>query len=815
MNGILADLRDSLRTVSRRPGFSALVVLTLAIGIGASTAIFSVVDGVLLRDLPYPEADRLIRVRTHFRGRVTSSSAAANFLDYREQIQSLESVTAYNYRRWHLGEAPEPRFLLGVVVSHEIFDVIGVRPALGRGLSVEDERPDANVAVISHSLWQGHFAGRPDVIGRPLILDSESYTVVGVMPPGFDFPYYEVEVWRPLWLDVSDPGLRTDHIYGVVARVADGSSIAEAQSELVAYGERVIRQFPENYKTFQYGVSAVSLHEWVTGDARPSLLVLLAAVTCMLLIACANVANLLLVRSESRTHELAVRSALGASSGRIARHVLVECLLLAIGGGAIGLLLTLLGLPALLALAGDAVPRADSVQIDIRVLAFTVGVSILAGLLAGVLPAIRISGQQPNQTLHAGGRAVIAGGRSTMRRALVVVEVALAVVLVIGAGLMFRTLANLHRAEVGFRTDNVLTALIELPPGQYREPAGVVAFYRTLVERVQAMPGVESAGLVWRLPLASGLGGYSIQIEGSEVETIGEAPTAHLQLASPGLFPALDLSPTSGRLLEGADTFGRPYVAVVNESFVNEILDGGPAVGQRVKLWGDESPWLEIVGVVPDIRHLELEGFTGPTMYGAHAQTALPPELADLFIAREARNMVLVAHAEPDAGALAAPIRALLRELDPTVPVSDIRTMSDVRASAAAHREFPTMLLVGFGIVAMALATVGVYAVVAFSASRRTHEIGVRMAVGAEAAEIRRMVVWDGLVPVVLGVLLGLAGAIAASRVLGSLLYNVRPTDPLTLAVVPALIAATALVASYIPAFRASRVDPANVLRSE
>jgi putative ABC transport system permease protein len=815
VHGLASDFAAAGRTVLRRPWFSALVILTLAIGIGASTAIFSVVDGVLLRDLPYPASDRLIQVRTHFRGRVSNSNSGANLFEYREQIRSLDSVTALNFRRWHLGETPEPRFLLGVVASHEFFEVLGIQPALGRGLSPDDERPDARVAVISHGLWQRHFSGRGNVVGESLTLDSESYAVVGVMPPGFDFPHPEVEVWRPLWIDTTTPNFRADHNLFVVARLADGVPLKEAQLELAEYGERVAAQYPQNYKTFQFGVSAVGLRTSVVGDARFPLLVLFAAVTFVLLIACANVANLVLVRNEARYHELALRAALGAPRARIARQLLVECLVLSAGGGLVGLPLAFGGVRTLLAIAGDAVPRADNVHLDIRVLGFTIVVSLFAGLLAGILPSIRVSWRQPGRALQFGGRALITGSRSVLRSALVVTEVALAVILVIGAGLMFRTLANLHRTEVGFRTDNVLTVRIALPPGHYREPASVVAFYRDLEERVGAMPGVRSTGLVWRLPLASGLGGYSIQIEGQEVETIGEAPTTHLQLVSPGFFGAFDLAPISGRLLEEADTFGRPFVVVVSKSFVANHLAGGPAVGRYVKLWGDDSPWLEIVGVVPDIRHLELEASTGPTMYAAHAQTALPPELADSIIAREARTMVLVVHAEPDAKTLAGPIRDLVRHLDPSVPVDRIRTMVDVRTRAVAEREFPTALLVVFASIAMILASVGVYAVVAYAASRRTHEIGVRMALGAERSDVRRLVLWQGLAPVAIGVLLGIAGAAAATRLLRSLLFEVAPTDPVTLLTVPLLIVSAAATASFVPALRASRVDPATVLRSE
>jgi putative ABC transport system permease protein len=814
-HGIASDLANAGKSVLRRPGFSALVMLTLAIGIGASTAIFSVVDGVLLSDLPYPDPDRLIRVRTHHKGRINHTNSAANFLDYREQIGSIEAVTCSQYRRWHLGETTEPRYVLGVMVSHEFFEVMGVPPALGRPFALEDERPDSDVAVISHGFWQSQFGGRPDVVGRAVLLDAQPFTVVGVMPRGFTFPHREVEVWRPLWIDTTAPYLRGDHNLELFARLADGVTLVEAQREFAAYGDRVVEEYPESYKTFQFGVSAVSLHGSTTGDVRTPLLVLLAAVAFVLLIACANAANLLLVRHERREYDLAVHSALGASRTRIIRQLLAECLVLALGGGLIGLVFTTLGLGAMLALAGDAVPRIDNVQLDLRVLAFAIMVSIVAGLLAGVLPAVKVSVRPPGQTLCTGGRSLIPGGRGMLRRALVIVEVALAVMLVIGAGLMMRTLLELSRVDVGFRTDNVLTARIILPVEGYRHPALVGEFFDSVLDRVDALPGVRAAGIAWRLPLATGYDNLSIVIEGREVETLGEAPTSHFQIASPGYFEALGLAPLRGRVFGESDTVGRPFVAVANQAFERQLLDGADAVGTRVRLWGEQKPWAEIVGVVNDIRKGDLESDVRPTLYSAHAQLLLDELPPDSYYSRSTRDMALVVHADGDLASLASSVRDIVHELDSSVPVSAVVTMEEIRAGAAANREFPAVLLVVFACIALALATVGVYGVVAYSAGRRTHEVGIRLALGAEGAAVRAMIVRDGLVPVLLGILVGLVAAVASMRGLRSLLFKVSPVDPLTLLLVPLVIVSATLVASYIPALRASRVDPAAVLRSE
>ncbi len=815
MDGLLTEIRFALRHLARTPSFSILVILTLALGIGACTAIFSVVNGVLLSDLPYPESERLVRVRTQFQGRVSNSNAAANFLDYRQQIMSIESVMTYQYERFYLGDTPEPLFVLGVNSSCEFFNVIGVQPELGRGFTPDDERPDADVVVISHGLWQSHFSGQPDVIGHKVVLDSQPYTVIGVMPSGFEFPDPEVDVWRPLFFDVSATGLRTDHLYFVIARIKDGVPLEVAQNEFRAYGERIIEEYPENYKDFQYGVSAITLLESRIGSTRAPLLILMGAVIFVLLIAVANVANLLLVRAESRGHELSVRTALGASRPRLARHLLTECLLLSIAGGAVGLLLSYLGTKALLTLTADAVPRADNVTTDLRVVAAAAAFSIAAGLLAGLLPALKGPRHIADQSPQGGSRTIAAGRRSRLRQALVIAEISLSVVLVVGAGLMIRTLGELSRVDVGFRTENVLTTRITLPQAVYSRGTQIVGFYQELMERVEALPGVVSAGIVRQLPLASGFGTYSIQIEGREVETIGESPHTYLQLTSPGYFRTLGLAPLRGRLHNEQDTAGRPLVALVNQAFAREHLEFGTAVGQRVRLWGTDTPWVEIVGVVPDVLQRDLVRETYPTLYINHAQTAVDELPPDAFITNFSRTMALVVHTERDAALFAEPIRRLIREIGPSIPLNDFRTMADIRANEAGDHEFPTILLFIFSCIALTLAVVGVYGVVAFAASRRTFEIGIRMALGADASEVRRMVVRHGLAPVAIGVVIGLAGAAAATQTLRGLLYNVQPLDPVTLVVVPTLIVAAALVASLIPALRASRTEPSEVLRSE
>jgi predicted permease len=622
-------------------------------------------------------------------------------------------------------------------------------------------------------------------------------------------------VWRPLWFDISATGHRTDHLYSVVARIAEGVPLEDAKAEFAAYGERIIRQYPENYKDFQYGVSAVSLLEDRVGSVRTPLWILLAAVSLVLLIAVANVTNLMLVRAETRGTELTVRSALGASRPRIARHLLTECLLLSLAGGALGIVLSYLGTRSLLAFAADAVPRSDNVGIDLRVLAVAAAVSIAAGLLAGILPALRTPRRLAEQALGGGTRSVAAGGRSRLRQALVIAEISLAVILVVGSGLMIRTLAELSQVDVGFRVDDVLTTRITLPAAIYPTGPQITTFFAELEERVEALPGVVSAGIVKQVPLINGFGTYSIQIEGREVETIGESPHTYLQLTSPGYFDALDLAAIRGRLHDETDIAGRPLVALVNNAFVREHLEGADPLGGRVRLWGDDTPWLEIVGVVPDIRQRDLERETYPTMYVNHSQLAIDDLPEDAFVLGFARSMGVVIHAERDAAALAGPVREIIREIGPAVPIGDFRTMADIRADETSDREFPAILLMIFSGIALTLAVVGVYGVVAFAASRRTFEMGIRMALGANPSEIRQLVVGHALVPVLLGVLIGIGGAAFTSKGLQGLLYNVGSTDPKTLVTVPVLIVLAAVVASFVPAYRASRIEPSDVLRSE
>jgi predicted permease len=815
MDGLLTEIRLTLKILARSPLFSILVILTLALGIGATTAIFSVVNGVLLSDLPYPDSDRLLRVRTHYKGRAMNSNSAANFLDYREQIQSIDSVTMYSFQRWYLGNTDEPRFIFSANVTHEFFDVVGIRPAIGRGFTRDDERADADIVVISHGLWHSHLGGKADVIGSSITLDGQPYTVVGVMPPGFDFPTSSNDLWYPIWIDISSPSLRANHLYSVIARMAENATPEDSQAEFVEYGERVTREYPESYKDFQFGVSAVSLLEDRVGHIRRPMLILLAAVMLVLLIAIANVSNLILARGESRGRELEVRYALGATRHRVAGILLLEGLLLSLCAGALGLFLSYVGTTSLLSLAGRTIPRAENISIDFRVFSAAVAFSVIAGILAGAFPAVLASRRSARPALSGSGRSMTSSGGNRLRTALILVEVCLSVMLVVGAGLMIRTLSALNRVDVGFRTENVLTTRLTLPEAEYRESGQVVSLFQEVEERVSALPGVSAAGLVRSPPLATGIRIQAIEIEGFETENLGDAPHCYLQTSSPGFFQTFDLRPIRGRLHNQNDTAAAPPVAIVSETFERTLLDGEPAIGQQIRLMDEEGPWFEIIGVVPDVIQGDFEEESFPTLYLNHAQIGIGDPSSSAPMVNRGRSMALVAHTVVDASSLVEPIRNLVREVGPAIPLGSFSTMAEIRGAEYADQKFTTVVMILFGFVALTLALGGVYGVVSYAASRRDFEIGIRLALGARSDEVRRLLMKQALPPVVVGTAVGLLGALALGRLLQRLLFSVQPFDPATLITVTVAVIAAALVASYIPALRASRVDPAEVLRSE
>jgi len=803
---LLTDLAYSARSLRMSPAFTVATVLTLAVAIGANTAVFSVVNGVLLKELPYEEPDRLVHAIGLFRGRAEDNLSEANFFDFRQQIHGLESIGAYAVDRRDARADAQPRRILVARTTASLLPLLGVEPLLGRTFTAAEDAPGASPTVIlSYALWQRSFAGRSHVLSESYELSGIPHSIIGVMPAGFVFPTPGVEAWVPLQLDPANPWARVNHYLRVIGRLRPGYTLDAARAELVAYGERAVEEFPENYATFQFGTTAVGLLERQVGDVRSPLLLLLGSVGFVLLIACANVTDLMLVRSESRSGTIAVQLALGASRTRIIRRSILESLTLSAAGGVVGLAIAVEGVPALVALAADAVPRADQVSLDWRVLAFTAAASVLTGLLAGLFPALRMANADPRQTLVSSNSRTTGASFARGRRVMIVAEVALAVMLVGGAGITIRSLGNLMRLDVGFRTDHLLALRVDLPEREYTESAAAVALYRQLTERIEALPGVQAVGIAEALPLAGEIGRTSIQIDQQEVKTIGDAPVAQIQRASPGYFKALGLRLKAGRLLADTDVEGQPFVGIVNETFARQLLGGEP-IGRRVRMFAAGSPLIEIVGVVQDVLADGLQSAPYPRLYVHYAQSGESAYSTPLETA------VLV-RSDGDLSSLADAVRAQVRMASSGAVVWDVTTMDRVRRAATTTQTFPAVLLSIFGAIALLLAAIGIYGVVSHTVEQRGPELAVRIALGATGTRLRRMVVAGVLTPVLVGLLLGLAGSVVTSRFLATLLYDVAPLDPLTHTAAAAVLAAVALLASYLPARRASRLEPTEALR--
>ncbi|HEX8696734.1 MAG TPA: ABC transporter permease [Longimicrobium sp.] len=804
---LLQDLRYGARTLRRAPAFALTVVLTSALAIGANTAIFSVVDAVLLRPLPFEDPGRLARLW----GGLADGTAERipvsypNFADYRSQARTLRNVAAYSPTSAVL-RAPggEPESVWGARASADLFPLLGVRPELGRAYSPEEDRPDGPpVVVLGHELWRRRFASDPGVVGRQVTLDDRSVTVVGVMPPGFRFPVEgeRSEYWVPV---ASDPGSaerlpnRRGKYLLVIARLGPGVGLERARAEIETIGRRLEAQYPDANTGWRFRL--VPLREDVVGGARPALLVLLGAVGLVLLISCANVANLLLARAAARADEIAVRRALGASRARIVRQLLTESLLLSLAGGALGLLLA--GwLVRAIARAGPAdVPRLADAGLNAPVLGFALALSVVTGIVFGLAPALQGSRGSPGGSLKEGGRGATDGVRRTrLRGVLVASEAALSLMLLAGAGLLAKSFARLLQTEPGYETGRVLTSRVSLSEARHPEPARQAAVFRQVLRRVEAVPGVEAVGAARFLPLG-GRDSYDVfRVVGRAPFAPGAEPVVRYQVASPGYFRAMGIPLLRGRPFTDGDAEGSPPVLVVNQAFARRHLPGEDPLGRRVAI-GDQPP-REIVGVVGDVRHRGLDEEAQPEFYVPYLQAPRP----------ELHLVVRAAAADP--ARLAPAVRRAVREVAPDALVHETRTMDALLGRSVARRRFHTLLLGSFALTALVLATLGIYGVTAYTVTQRTHEIGIRVALGARRGDVLRLVVGRGMAPALAGIALGLAGALAATRVMAGLLYGVGPGDPPVFAGVSLLLAATALAACYLPARRATGVDPAVALR--
>jgi putative ABC transport system permease protein len=804
METLWQDIRYGFRMLWKNPGFTLVAVLALALGIGANSTIFSFVNGILLRPLPYQQPERLVLLDESSTKENSASIGVSfpNFLDWREQNRVFEDIATYVESSYTLVGGGEPEQVRGAGVSSGLFEIVGVAPMMGRTIRAEEDRPDADtVVILSHGLWQSRFGADARIIGQTISLNNRSRTVIGVMPPGFKFPEV-ADLWVPLALDTKR-WTRTDHGLSAIARLKPGVTLPQAQAEMVAVARRIEEQNPVTNQGLSVNVN--NLREGLVGDYRRALMILLGVVGFVLLIACANVANLLLARASVRQKEMSIRAALGASRWRIVRQLVTESLLLSAMGGVAGLLLALWGLDLLLAAIPVEFPFWMKFNLDGRVLGFTIAVSLLTGIAFGSAPALQASKIDLNEALKEGGRSAGAGaGRRRLRSLLVVVEVALSLVLLVGAGLMMRSFLRLRQVNPGVDPTNVLTMTVSLPRAKYTEPEKQVAFFQQLLERVETLPGVETAGAVSNLPLSGSLWGRSLTVEGRPVLPVGQAPMINHCVTTPNYFRSMGIQLLAGRDFTSADTKDALRVTVIDERLAREFWPGESAVGKRIRFGPPEAnePWHTIVGVVGEVRHERLEMATRKSIYVPYSQI---PD----------RRMVLTIRTATDPMTLAAAVRGQVKELDPDQPVSDVRPMLEVISRSVWQPRLYAILFGIFAAVALVLATVGIYGVMSYAVTQRTHEIGIRMALGAQSSDVLKMVLGHGLLLALTGVVIGIGAAFALTRLMASLLFNVSATDPVTFIFIALLLMLVALVACLVPARKAMKVDPMVALRYE
>ena len=813
MRHIRHDIREAVRRILREPGFTALAVLTLALGIGANTAMFSVIKTVLLEPLPYGSAERLVMIWNASDRQGTTWLSIQEVVSYRRDTTAFDGVGAYTEADANLTGGLEPERVRAAQVTPDLFDILQVPPALGRAFAPSDGAPGSDDGVVlGFRLWQRRFGADASIVDRQIEVNGRLRTVVGVMPNGFRLPMdYQrdrpTELWLPLVIDPADLGPWGSRLLLGVGRLRGDTTAATATNELQLLWKRWIDAgFIANQRDNRSNRAAIPVRELVTGDVRMPLMILLGTVAFVLLIALANVANLWLARAAARSRDVAVRAALGADRARLITQVLVESVLLAALGGAVGLALALGMIRLLARMHAGTLPRIDDASMDPALLAFTAGVSLLAGLLFGLAPAFQLSRFALNTVLNESSRGATGGrGRQRLRQALVVAQMTLSVVLVLGAGLLTRSLIALHRVPLGFATSNLLTAQVQLPPTAYPEAADVVRFYRNLDERLAQIPGVVEAGFVRILPLSRTIGNWTITLE-SRPYAAEENPHGDFQYATPGYFEAMGVQALRGRLVGTSDTEDAQLVVVINDTMARRYWPGEDALGKRFHFGTADQPWLTVVGIVPTLHHNAVVEEPRAEMYVPHAQVSRAR-------AGTPRSMSVVMKTASDPRGFIAPLRAAIRAIDPKLPIADIRTMEDVEAAALAEPRLTAWLLGGFAALALALAAVGIYGTISLFVNDRTQEIGIRLALGAQRASILKMILGQGASLAAVGILLGVIASLFLTRFLDTVLYGVTTMDPFTFAAVPLLLAVVALIASFTPARRASRLDPIRSLR--
>jgi len=795
------DLRYAARTLMRNPGFALVAVITLALGIGANTAIFSVLNAALLRPLPWPGSDRLVRVYESniSRGWDSFSASGPNFLDWRRQVHAFDQLAAWRSQTYTLAGREGAEKLDGGAVTAALLPMLGVTPALGRGFLPEEDRVGGNgqVAMVSHRLWTETFSSDPEILGRSIALNGTPYTVVGVLPSGFQW-VYGADILVPLEPILDDR--RRNHVLSVFGHLAPGATLDQARAEMDGIARGLAAQYPEMNR--EWSVRLVSFYDWILNPGfRRSLLMLAAAVGLVLLIACANVANLLLARAAGRQREVAIRAALGAGRMRLARQFVTESLLLSVAGGGLGLLGALWGIDLLRGMSPGNLPRVDETRIDPSVLLFTMVVSVLTGLLFGLVPALQASRASLNDALKEGGRTGEAGVRHRLKSALVVAELALSLLLLVGAGLLARSFWTLSHVDPGFDPKNLITMQISLPHPKYAMAARSAEVMSHLLERVSALPGVKAAAAGSLPPFGFGNTAFELEIEGRSAQAGETAPSANWRMVTPGYFRTLGVPLIAGRVFDDHDVDGAPPTVVISDTLARRFWPGQDPLGRRLRS-NPANPWMTVVGVVGDVRNTGLAQEIRATLYMPAYQSSWTP-------------LTLLVRGSGDPAALTASIRAEVKALDAELPVSNVQKMDDMIADSLAQTRFSMTLLAVFAGVALALATVGVYGVMAFAVTQRTHEFGVRVALGARQADVLKLVLSHALKLALLGVAIGLAASFVLTSLLSTLLFGVTASDPYTFATVALLLSFVTLAASWIPARRATRVDPMVALRCE
>jgi predicted permease len=806
------DIRYGARVLAKHKGFTAIAVLTLALGIGANTAIFSVVNELLLRPLPYPDADRVVMVwEVTPSGRHENTTSRGNFRTWREQNQSFEAMAAFSDQRLNLTGDGVPEEVPVQFVTPELFQILGIQPLVGRLITQADVDPQkGQVALLSYGLWQRRFGGDPAIVGKVIKLHGAPFNVIGVMPADFQWHIKKrsgtgksPDLWTVLSMPSSGPSLR-GRFLSVVAKLKPNVSRVQAENDVKTIEARIAQDAPEYNKG--YGVEVIPLREQLVGNARSALLILLGAVGFVLLIACANVANLMLARAADREKEIALRTALGAHRLRIVRQLLTESLLLALSGSVLGLALAWLGIRALIAISPRDLVSFQSVGINLTVLCWTLGISLATGILFGLAPALEAARINLNDALKEGGKG--GGGQNArsrrLRGAFVVAEVALALVLLSSAGLLVKSFIRLQNIDTGFQTDNILTMVVPLSTTKYPEDPQVISFFRQAHERIKALPGVEAVGIVNYLPLYGGLGSATgFKVEGRPIPPPGQGPSTNVRVSDTGYFSAMGIPLLRGRNFSDLENTEAKHVVLINQAMVQKYFPGEDPIGKRIDVAMFDKPNpTEIIGVVGDVRYDSLTDKPEPTVYFPH------PDLTYGF-------MTLVIRTSTEPTSIAAAVQREVRAIDADQPVADVRSMNQVMSETRSRARFNTLLLGLFAALATLLAAVGIFGVMNYSVTLRTHEIGLRIALGAAPARVLLLILRQGLVLTLIGIAIGLGGAIALTRLVSGLLFDVKATDPVTFSVIVVLLGIVSLIACYIPARRATRVDPLVALRYE